>query len=275
MKNRFMDKMVAVAWVVAILTTASNAYAANFLWIGAHPDDEIYIAPIFGKLCVEDSGNNCEFLVLTKGENGHCLLPGGCNPDLATVRTAEMADAAAIFQASLVQGALVDVGAYPGNASDVLYVWYQQAGGEANLVNAVKNVITAFQADTIFTVHPDIGVYCHGAHLAAGELTLAAVDDLGFDTTKVWLVTEQHHVALDESGDPLWAGYKGSFGTNPAEIAWDGNDYWDYLVDNRAAHPSQFDPASLPYYEATPSTERSVFIMNYSVFASSNVCLVP
>jgi LmbE family N-acetylglucosaminyl deacetylase len=272
MTNQFMNKMLGTAWLAVAMTTASSVHADNFLWIGAHPDDEQYVAPIFGKLCVEDSGNTCEFLVLTKGENsGVCLLSGGCNPDLATVRTAEMADAADVFQANLVQGALHDVGSIPGTAAPVLADWYQQAGSEATLVSAVENVITAFGADTIFTMHPDIGVYCHGAHRAAGELTLAAVDDLDFDTTRVWLVTQRNESVLD-NGELLYAHYQDSFGANPAEIAWDGNLYWDYLLDDRDAHASQSYPAGTAAYAAAPSNERSLYLMKYSDFTSSNLC---
>src|SRR6266849_9084057 len=69
------------------------------LWIGAHPDDEALIAPLLGASCV-DGAARCSLLVMTQGEQGSCVLPGGC-ADLGAIRTAEMQRAAKLFHASL------------------------------------------------------------------------------------------------------------------------------------------------------------------------------
>src|SRR5437764_2760441 len=83
----------------------------SVLWVAAHPDDEVLVAPVLSRLCV-DEGLRCSFLVLTRGEHGECLLPGGCKPDLATVRTAEMVRAAKLYRAQLTLWSLED-GAAP------------------------------------------------------------------------------------------------------------------------------------------------------------------
>src|SRR5713101_6792127 len=81
------------------------ASRGKVLWIGAHPDDEAIIAPLLGDVCVE-RGDPCALLVATRGEAGPCELPEGCLPDLATVRTHEMQQAAALYGATLMQWSL-------------------------------------------------------------------------------------------------------------------------------------------------------------------------
>ena len=51
--------------------------ARSVLWVGAHPDDEVLLAPVLAKLCLLER-LDCHLLVLTRGEAGICLLPGGC-----------------------------------------------------------------------------------------------------------------------------------------------------------------------------------------------------
>src|SRR5689334_7682364 len=80
---------------------------SSVLWIAAHPDDETLAAPLLSRLCL-DEGLQCSFLVFTRGEKGACLLPGGCRPDLGTVRAAEMARAAKLFHAGLTLWSLPD-----------------------------------------------------------------------------------------------------------------------------------------------------------------------
>src|SRR5213080_4843714 len=72
----------------------------RILWIGAHPDDEALVAPLLGRACIEN-GADCSLLVMTRGERGDCLFPGGCGGDLAAVRSAEMSRAALLFRARL------------------------------------------------------------------------------------------------------------------------------------------------------------------------------
>lgn len=52
----------------------------RLLWVGAHPDDEVYAAPLIADLCL-DEGYACTLAVVTRGESGSCGLPDGCEPD--------------------------------------------------------------------------------------------------------------------------------------------------------------------------------------------------
>src|SRR5205085_9096676 len=79
----------------------------HVLWIGAHPDDELFVAPYFGYL-IEERGANCAFLVATRGERGPCYRDEGCEPDLATVREEEMRSAAAVFGGDIVFAGFAD-----------------------------------------------------------------------------------------------------------------------------------------------------------------------
>ena len=63
----------------------------HLLWIGAHPDDELFVAPYLGAM--RERGARIDFLLATRGEQGPCYRPEGCEPDLGTVREREMRDA--------------------------------------------------------------------------------------------------------------------------------------------------------------------------------------
>src|SRR5213080_1305083 len=81
----------------------------RILWIGAHPDDEALIAPILGQSGTA-APDLCSLLILTRGERGDCVLPGGCGSDLGSVRAAEMAQSADFFHARLTLWTFSDVG---------------------------------------------------------------------------------------------------------------------------------------------------------------------
>lgn len=96
------------------------------MWIGAHPDDEAFVAPLFGTLCAEGA-SVCSLLVITRGENSVCALSGGCG-DLGTLRASEMATAATMLHADLTQWDLPDV------MAAVSDTWSSRAGSHAALL---------------------------------------------------------------------------------------------------------------------------------------------
>ena len=51
----------------------------SVMWIAAHPDDEVLVAPLLARWC-GDGHARCSLLVATRGEAGACRLPGGCRP---------------------------------------------------------------------------------------------------------------------------------------------------------------------------------------------------
>ena len=128
--------------------------------VTAHPDDEVLLAPLLGEVCVELDGR-CTLVVATRGERGVCLVPGGCHPDVATVRVGEMRQAAALFGAALVPWDLGDGTAT--SAAGVRAAWVAAAGGEPALLDRIAGEILAAQDAVGVTDGADGAV--HGAHL--------------------------------------------------------------------------------------------------------------
>src|SRR6266446_4831926 len=149
-----------VMWATVLLLTLLDGNARirsvhhpppqRILWIGAHPDDEAFVAPILGRDCVE-GGAECALLVFTRGERGDCSLPGGCGGDLGSVRATEMSQAAGSLRARLTLWSFSDVSA------DVGSVWSSEAGGRDALVNRIASVIAEVSPTVIYTFDPTHG----------------------------------------------------------------------------------------------------------------------
>src|SRR5437868_3411630 len=140
---------------------------AKLLWIGAHPDDETLIAPLLNASCVEHHAQ-CSLIVLTTDETSTCGLPFGCPPNLSKVRRGEMAAAASALHAHLTQ---LD---YPDVMDDVRATWAAHDGGDAALLQRLRNLIAAEQPTLIVTFDTAHGSTCHPAHRALGTLVLDA-----------------------------------------------------------------------------------------------------
>ena len=79
------------------------------MWIAAHPDDEVLVAPLLARWC-GDGRARCSLLTATRGEAGACLRPDGCLPDLASVRSAEAGSSSRYFGANAILLSLPDGG---------------------------------------------------------------------------------------------------------------------------------------------------------------------
>ncbi len=195
------------------------------LLVVAHPDDEIVFAPLLGSLCVEGT-SRCTFVVVTRGEQGVCGLPGGCSPDLGTVREREMQAAATLFRAVLVQWA------YPDVMQDVRSAW----GGD-ELVGRIRTLIEAVDPTRILTFDPGHGTSCHPAHREIARMTIEA--------------------AAPRQVFMLETFVRGTFEFVSARpgVAFliDATPAWDYLIRDVEAHPSQFTPAQVELLRAVPS----------------------
>lgn len=241
----------------------------SVLWVGAHPDDEVLVAPALAKLCREER-LDCHLLVLTRGEAGACLLPEGCWPDLATVRTLEMQQAAALFGAGLTQWDLPDGGGMPG--------WDAASGGHSALVERVAAVLDSRAPDLVLTFDPRHGATCHGDHKAAAALVLEA--RAGLATLPVTYLLETR-VAVSAAppdiryspaasaragaiGYPATADREGTFGT------------WSYSVAAARLHRSQFSAPTLRALARLPPDQRVVYLANAAiVLAEDDVLTCP
>jgi LmbE family N-acetylglucosaminyl deacetylase len=226
------------------------ALGGSVLWIGAHPDDEVLASPLLGEVCVE-LGARCSFLVATRGERGVCELPGGCSPDVATVRTQEMEAAAALYGGRLVQGDLPD-GA--GDDPDsVLQAWAQATpGGLRALQDRLRGAIADLAPATIVTFDPRHGSTCHPDHRAITSLLASLARVAGPFPDVYWLETRLRF----EGGNP--GDFTVAVRGDPAVRILDARPYWSYLLRDAAAHPSQITPSQLDILRAAPDASRIV-----------------
>jgi LmbE family N-acetylglucosaminyl deacetylase len=223
------------------------------LWVGAHPDDEVLLAPALAKLCRFER-LDCHFLVLTRGEAGVCLRPEGCLPDLATVRTLEMQQAAALFGATLIQWTLPDGGGGAG--------WDSASGGHDALVARLAGLLRDLAPDLILAFDPRHGSTCHGDHRAAGELLLEARSALAPQPAAFLLETRVEVAAAATSirYSPAASARAGTFGypATPDMAGVPGT--WSFSVAAARLHRSQFSAATLRALGARPGVERVVYL---------------
>jgi len=197
------------------------------LWIGAHPDDESLAAPLLEFWCNERFAR-CTMLIATRGEAGLCHLPGGCLPDLATVRSNEALAAASYFHASLIQLTHPDGGPWPPITSE-LASWIEQV-----------------HPDLILTFDPRHGTTCHPDHRAIAAATLDAIPQLSY-RPEVWLL------------ETRFAPFTFSSAT-PSTSRFDAQSRWFAVLDDMRLHPSQFDETWLAGIENVPASDRAVYV---------------
>lgn len=223
--------LVALALSLAVVSAEAQRVRAmhppvRLLWIGAHPDDEGLVAPIFGPACVE-RGSDCAMVVLT-------------NP--SPERAGEMQRAAASLHARLTQWDLPDV-------FDVT-----QWGDHDTLVAKLASTIAAEAPTVIYTFDPRHGSSCHPAHREAGQLTLDAVATLGAHAPPVMLVET---LILRDSESRI----TGFAPATPSATVIDATPTWHYLIDDAADNASQFDAEQIALLEAIPAEQRRVWLL--------------
>ncbi len=219
--------------------------AKTILWIAAHPDDEVYVSPILARACgTSGSGPRCHFLVLTRGEGGSCKLPGGCSPDLATVRDGELRASASLFDAALTQWDLGDVGDSP---DDVATAWTSRAGGPQALIDRVGAFITAIKPDVLVTFDPRNGGTCHPAHRTAAALALRAAS-ASMKASETFVTASRNALVMGTDGRITSFGFVPYVVGDTRVRVVDATKSlpnrtgtgWDWLEKAMAAHPSQF-----------------------------------
>jgi LmbE family N-acetylglucosaminyl deacetylase len=153
----------------------------TILWVGAHPDDETLVGAAIVRSC-QELGNDCRFTLLTHGGGGSCYLIGGCKPDLATVRTNEMTEAAACYGGALDWGDFTNYPAKEHESPDeVIAAW--QAVGDPTL--KIARSIREFRPDAVVTFHPSNGFTGHVEHRAAASLVAPAIEMAADDSIDI------------------------------------------------------------------------------------------
>lgn len=225
----------------------------SVLWVAAHPDDEVLVAPALAKLCRLER-LACHFLVLTRGEAGACLRPEGCLPDLATVRGLEMQQAAALFGAELTLWTLPDGGGLAG--------WDAASGGHGALVTRLEGLLRNLAPDLILTFDPRHGATCHGDHRAAGELLLEARVRLEPMPATFLLETRVEVTAAPPliRYSPAADARAGAFGYPATPDIAGVSGTWSFSIAAARLHRSQFSAATLRALSRRPGIERVVYL---------------
>jgi LmbE family N-acetylglucosaminyl deacetylase len=223
------------------------------MWIGAHPDDEVPPAPLLARWC-RDERARCDLVIATRGERGPCLLPAGCLPDLATVRSAEALASAEFFGAGLFLLSLPDGGgAAPPS-------WAPGAPGSGDVVAKLAALLRAEAPELVLTFDPRHGTTCHPDHRALAELVLQAVT-LVDPPPAVYLL--ETYVEIDPR-TPFFRFAPAAEGTirfDAAEPAAAGaGPAWSAVEAVMERHPSQFDAAWRAAAWRVPEEDRAVFL---------------
>lgn len=226
---------------------------ASVMWIGAHPDDEAIAAPLLARWC-RDGRARCSMLVATRGEKGPCLLPGGCLPDLASVRSAEAAASAELFGADLILLSLPDGG---GSAPPA---WAPGSSGAADLAATLAAFLRAEAPEIVLTFDPRHGTTCHPDHRAVADLALEAVSLLSAPPAVYLLETR---VEIDTEGVAFHfaPAAPGTIRFDATEtLAATAGPAWSAIESDMERHPSQFDPAWRAAISRVPESDRAVYL---------------
>jgi LmbE family N-acetylglucosaminyl deacetylase len=226
----------------------------SLLWIGAHPDDEALAAPILASVCL-DRGAACSLLVFTRGEMGSCGLAGGCKPDLASVRSGEMAYASQYLRSELFLLALPDGGGISPPP------WSDDSRNQA-LVARLARIISAIAPEAILTFDPRHGSTCHPDHMAVGQLVLEAIAQLEAKPAVYFLETR---LTVDSS--PFTLHFTSAVASDHVidryeanqDLYTTGNAAWQSISDVMQRHPSQFDSMWIDAVQNVPLPDRAVF----------------
>jgi LmbE family N-acetylglucosaminyl deacetylase len=255
MLETYNMRMRRIAIILLCMLVASPAVAArrravdrawsfdgqHILFVFAHPDDDVLIAPLLGRLCAEGR-STCTIVVLTRGESGACTLPGGCSPDLGTVREREMQAAAAFFRASLKQLTLPDT-------FDVT------AWNRDELAAQIASIIHFEVPGTVITFDPAHGSSCHPAHRETGRIVTDAIARVPFATPG--------HYRIETAYAQTSAGYRFFSALSNAQ-SFDVRRWWHYVAEDMRIHASQFTEAQINSMETVPEEERRVWLHDVS-----------
>lgn len=226
---------------------------ASVMWIGAHPDDEAIAAPLLARWC-RDVHARCSMLIATRGERGPCLLPSGCLPDLASVRSAEAGASAQYFGADLILLSLPDGG------GSVPPDWAPGAGGSPDLAATLAAFIRAEAPEILLTFDPRHGTTCHPDHRAVGDLALEAAALLSAPPA-VYLLETRVEIDTAEIAFRFSPAAPGTIRFDATEtLAATAGPAWAAIESDMERHPSQFDAEWRAAVSNVPESDRAVFL---------------
>ncbi|HPV03877.1 MAG TPA: PIG-L family deacetylase [Myxococcota bacterium] len=143
------------------------------MWIAAHPDDECFSGSILARSSIH-YGNPLHMVVMTRGDGGECGLPGGCHPDTATVRTAEMQKVVEIYKSGLSQESFFNA-PLPVESFPKRHELYERWKEHRDPVEYLVQEIRKFKPDVVFTFEPTRGGTGHPEHQLVSRLATTAI----------------------------------------------------------------------------------------------------
>lgn len=149
------------------------AQGARVMWVAPHPDDECFPGGLLARASIFHR-NPLAMVVLTRGDGGECCRPEGCEPDVATVRAAEMRQVADMYRAELTHlsywNAPLPVESFP-ERHEIYARWRQQGDPVADVVRSIRtfrpDLVVTFDAFRGGTGHPEHQLGSRAATTAA------------------------------------------------------------------------------------------------------------
>jgi LmbE family N-acetylglucosaminyl deacetylase len=271
-------------------TFTEHLRGKSLLFVGAHPDDELSVAPMFAEACLFN-GAKCHFVVASEAKSLGCFLTIGLKnrDECSRLRREEMRRSASLLGGNVTFLGWQDL-FYAFDRAGMernLATWERDNGGHAALVARIVNVLNSVKPDVVFTIDPRHGVTCHPNHRVVARLLLEAI--VQSETKKrpeVWLEAD---FLIDDKMDPATKAKlgKGAVFAWPAETAplyWydasktlpNGKTGFDYLVSATKLHQTQYpDVASGERILAPPpELQRIPFIHSEDVDPTQDLCTV-
>lgn len=213
---------------------------AVIAWVGAHPDDEIFVAPLLGHLC-KGHEDKCRMLTVTNGATGPCHLDS-CDTEEETkeVRAREQEEVAAYLEADLTHWSDIRPSGITTPVAAIRQEWTAQ---QRTLLDDMIAFLDGANRLLIFDSRH--GSTCHNEHKATALLALDAADHLGLAHEKIYLAQAVYDPGIYCRGERPrlhWHGYRPAVPDDPAVESFDahGADAWRHLTRTVELYPSQF-----------------------------------
>ncbi len=226
----------------------------TLLFVGAHPDDEWGVAPLFAEACLFN-GARCHFVVAAEGRSWGCYLTIGLKDttECSRIRRDEMRRSASNLGGEVTFFGWEDA-FYAFDQAGMernLALWASDNGGHAALVGRFKAVLDGVKPDIVFSHDPRHGTTCHPNHRAVTALMLEARAELApASRPEVWFendnFVEDHmdtatKAALDSGAIFPWPGDKTPmYWYDASKTLPNGRTGFDYLVATMKTHRTQY-----------------------------------
>jgi len=165
----------------AVTTNFNNQY--HYVFVGAHPDDELLLYPSMKNYCAEDNAY-CAMIIGSRGKSG---CPARTAPeDCGNERAEELRASARYLEADVwlydLPSGEEDIAPYNSAGIKAAFNLGAERLGYDDMVDFLKTKFRALKTPSsilhIITLNPDHGSTQHPEHMVMGSLVSEAVDQL-------------------------------------------------------------------------------------------------